>query len=1185
MSKSAVAHLHVHTTHSVRDGLARLGPLVAAAAADGQPALAVTDHGNLGAAWRFAHLARKAGVKPIIGIEAYVAHGSRYDRQTAAAARDQALSTGEEDENAGSKQSKSHHLTLLAATKAGWRNLAVLDAAAHEPGAFWAKPRMDLELLASHSEGLVCLTGCLGGPLARPLTLGATDVAEANLAQLREIFEDRLYVEVMDHDIPGERRVTEGLIGLARRHKVPVVATNDSHYVLPDEALAHDAWLCVGSDDTLSSTARYRFHGSGYWLRTATEMHALFDNEAGAEQAVATTLEIAERIEDDVLPEARIRLPAVPDADKVLKQHIIEGAGKRFADRVVGTEVGSRKLPSDVAARLGHEYDVIRRTHLSDYFLLVEEMITWARSNGIRVGFGRGSAAGSLIAYCLGITGVDPLEHHLLFERFLSPDRVGLPDIDTDFEQAGVPKVIEHLGERWGSDKVARIGTYGVALSRASLILAGKVLDRSELGAKLAKAVPTGPGGKPYTFSELMAEDRATAPFHSVLAAGGQEAAELVDVARTFEGQVNAETIHACGVVVADEPLLGLVPLRRDTRDGRSTAVTEWDGHDIEDSGLVKLDVLGLRNLDIVSTAAKLIEQATGEGVDSDDLPESPSDPRAAAAWRLIAEGRTAGVFQLESKGMTELAMRITPASLEELSAVIALFRPGPLGAKLHDVYANRKAGIAPVDYGLFTRRPQEAAVIAEILSGTFGVPIFQEQLMRLGQAVAGFGPVTRDRLRKAVGKKLPEEMAAVGELFVSGAQSGTDEAGAPKLTFERSTAEKLWDAIKGAGSYAFNASHSLGYAKLAYVTAYLKANWPGPFAAAVLAHTDKDEQRIATFRSMRSEGIEVLGPDVNLSDVSTTVDKDGAVRVGLGEVDGVGDLAATAIVAERQHKGPFTSVWDVAARVKVPNEKGKPPRKLPVNIVEALVEAGAFDQFGPRLGQVLLIHNTRAPAVPQVEWGTIERSTRERRRLKVLLGPGPLGPMKDEINKWVHEGRLPEPVLSVGSALSSDGYVSVLGVLARVDIARKGVRRANITIEGSTASIDGVVWSDQLDELERAGVDLEALVGAVVGAAGQVKVFKRQVRDDGPDDGEDAEAAVSEERTEISISKLSVVKLADNPELTLPKMPVPESTTPKGPVPEPPLSGVPVPEAAIPPAQVGPGADGAQPDDPSEAA
>ena len=1180
MSKSAVAHLHVHTTHSVRDGLARLGPLVAAAAADGQPALAVTDHGNLAASWRFAHIARKAGVKPIIGIEAYVAHGSRHDRQTAAAATDQALSTGEEDEDGGSKQIKFHHLTLLAATKAGWRNLAVLDAAAHEPGAFWAKPRMDLELLASHSEGIVCLTGCLGGPLARPLALGATDIAEANLAQLHEIFGPRLYVEVMDHDIPGERRVTQGLIGLARRHNVPVAATNDSHYVLPDEALAHDAWLCVGSDNTLSSTVRYRFHGSGYWLRTATEMHALFDNEAGAERAVETTLEIAEQIEDDVLPEARTRLPAVPDADKVLERHITKGAKLRFADKLVQTESGKHRLPEDVVARLRHELDVVQSAHLSDYFLLVEEMIKWARSNGIRVGYGRGSAAGSLIAYCLEITGVDPLEHHLLFERFLSPDRVGLPDIDTDFEQAGVPKVIEHLGERWGSDKVARIGTYGIALSRASLILAGKVLDRSELGAKLAKAVPTGPGGKPYTFSELMAEDRATAPFHSVLAAGGQEAAELVDVARTFEGQVNAETIHACGVVVADEPLLGLVPLRRDTRDGRSTAVTEWDGHDIEDIGLVKLDVLGLRNLDIVSTAAKLIEQATGDEVGTDNLPESPSDPRAAAAWRLIAEGRTAGVFQLESKGMTELAMRIAPTSLEELSAVIALFRPGPLGAKLHDVYANRKAGVAPVDYGLFTRRPEEAVVIAKILSGTFGVPIFQEQLMRLGQAVAGFGPVTRDRLRKAVGKKIPEEMAAVGELFISGAQSGTDEAGAPKLVFERSTAEKLWDAIKGAGQYAFNSSHSLGYAKLAYVTAYLKANWPGPFAAAVLAHTDKDEQRIATFRSMRSEGIEVLGPDVNLSDISTTVDKDGAVRVGLGEVDGVGDLAATAIVAERQHGGQFTSVWDVAARVKVPGEKGKPPRKLPVNIVEALVEAGAFDQFGPRLGQVLLIHNTRGSAVPQVEWGIVERSTRERRRLKVLLGPGPLGPMKDEIWGWVHGGRLPAPVKSVSSALSSDGYVSVIGVLARVDIARKGVRRANVTIEGSSASIDGVIWSDQLDELEQAGVDLEALVGAVVGAAGQIKVFRRQVRDDGPDDSEDAEVAVSEERTEISVSELNVVRLADNPELALPEMPVPESA-----VPEPPRHGIPVPETTTPPAQASPGVDGAQPDDPSEAA
>jgi DNA polymerase-3 subunit alpha len=1141
VSASTFVHLHTHSTHSPRDGLALVPGLVAAATADGQPALAITDHGNLAASWRFAKAARAAGIKPIMGIEAYLAHGSRFERQEAPAASDDAMSTGEEDGSGATKRSKYHHLTLLAATKAGWRNLAVLDALAHEPDAFWSKPRIDMGLLSQHSEGLICLTGCLGGPVLAPLAAGDNERAEANLAQLQEIFEDRLYVEVMDHGVPGERRLNGQLLELAHSHGLPVVATNDSHYVHRDEARAHDAWLCTGSDATLDDPGRWRFQGEGYWLRSSAEMHELFDTQPGTGRAVAMALEVAERIEDDVLPESRTRLPAVPDADATLKRHVKQGARKRFAARMERGEDGKLRLPADVVSRLDHELRVITSAHLSDYFLLVEEMISWARSKGIRVGYGRGSAAGSLVAYCLGIVGVDPLEHHLLFERFLSPDRVGLPDIDTDFEQRAVPMVIEHLGERWGSDKVARIGTYGIALSRASLKLAGKVMGQSDLGARLAKAVPTGPGGKPYAFSELMVDDKSTEPFRSILSAGGQDAAELVEIARTFEGQVNAETIHACGVVVADEPLLGMVPLRRDSRDGRSTAVTEWDGHDVEDVGLVKLDVLGLRNLDIVSSAVQLIRRTTGEEVGTDEIPESPSDPRAAAAWRLIGEGRTAGVFQLESRGMTKLAVRIAPKSLAELSDIIALFRPGPLSAGMHNVYAERH-GRRQVDYGIFTKDAREAAEIASVLSGTYGVPIYQEQLMRLGEVVAGFGAVTRDRLRKAVAKKIPEEMTAVGELFVSGAQSATDEAGAPKLVFRRSTAEKLWDAIKGAGSYAFNASHSLGYAKLAYVTAFLKANWPSQFAAAVLANTDKEEQRIATFRSMSAEGIEVRGPDVNLSDVLTTVDQDGAVRVGLGEVGGVGEQAGRAIVAERLSNGPYASVLDVVTRVKVPSERNKPPHKLPINTVEALVEAGAFDAFGPRLGQVQLAHSGKSSTVPPVEWGVVERAARERRRLKVILTQSPLKATNKAVKTWVSEGHLQDPVISVGRALSTTGVVSVVGVLARADIARKGVRRANVTIEGSSASIDGVIWSDKLSELEAAGIEIEELVGTIVGVTGNVKAFSRYASyDTSPDD--DSDETVNEERNEITVYELVVVPVADNPQLALPGVVLPDTS------------------------------------------
>jgi DNA polymerase-3 subunit alpha len=1086
--------------------MSQLAPLVRAAAADRQTALAVTDHGNLGAAWKFTKLAKAAGVKPIIGIEAYLAHGSRLEHQTVLAADDEALGSGDEEAAAGRKQIKYHHLTVLAATKEGWRNLAILDAEAHAPEAFWSRPRMDMDLLAEHSSGLIALTGCIGGPVASPLAAGDPARAEGNLARLHDIFGDRLYVEVMDHGIPGERRVMGQLIELAKRHGIPVVATNDSHFVRPDESSAHDAWLCVGNKAHLDDPKRWRFHGEGYWLRTGAEMHALFDDQPGTEDAVSMTLAIAERIEDNVLPEKVTRLPSVGiDADKVLYRKVADGAVRRYG----------AQLPQQVRDRLRYEYDIITRAKLSDYFLIVEDMITWARANGIMVGAARGSAAGSAVAYCLGIVQVDPIKHGLLFERFLSPDRTGLPDIDTDFEQAGTAKVFEHLAARWGTDNVARIGTYNFALSQAALRLAGGVLDAAPLGAKLAATVPTGDGGKPYTFAELSEDNQATAPFRRAVAAA-PECKDIVQLASYMEGQVNAESVHACGVVVSSEPLPGLVPMRRDSRD-HSIRVSEWDGKDIEELGLVKLDVLGLRNLDIISAALRTIELTTGEQIDPYSLPEDMSDPRAAAAWRLIADGKTAGVFQLESSGMTKLAVQIGPQSLGELSDVIALFRPGPLHANMHTVYAERKAGKAPIDYGLFTNDPWEAEQIASVLGSTYGVPVYQEQLMRLGEVVAGFGPVNRDRLRKAVAKKLHDEMAAVGQLFVSGAQSDRDDAGNPRRPFSRATAEKVWDAIKGAGSYAFNASHSLGYAKLAYVTAFLKANWPAHFASAVLANTDDDDRRIATLHSVRSEGIEVRGPDVNLSQPRTTVEANSTVRLGLTEVKGVGDLVK-AIVDEREQGGAFSSLIDLYERVKVPDKKGGPLKKLTVDKLEALVEAGAFDAFGPRLGQMMILHALDSgPAVPDAEWGPLERAARERKRLGVLLSTSPLVELSDDVQRWRAERNPQDTVVAAHRLASHQGKkASTIGVLASLKVIKKGARRAYITIEGSRGSVGGVIWGRELDGFEARGLPQ---VGDIVAVDGVVqRAVPRRGQADAEDDyygTEDDEETPAEARLE----------------------------------------------------------------------
>ena len=1128
---ASFVHLHTHTTYSARDGLARLEPLVQAAVADGQPALAVTDHGNLGAAWRFAKLARSAGIKPVIGLEAYLAHGSRYDRRTAPAAADEALDTGEEEDAGGRKQSRYHHLTVLAANRKGWRNLALLDAAAHSPEAFWSKPRMDLGLLAKYSEGLIALTGCLGGPVAGPLAAGDQVRAEANLAQLSDIFGDRLYVEVMDHGLPAERQLTGALVELARRHGLPVVATNDSHYVYEHEDVAHDAWLCVGSQSTLDDPKRWRFPGRGYWLRSAAEMHELFDGQPGTESACQATLEIAERIELNVLPKKVRRLPTVGgDANRALREKIRQGAKRRYGD----------PLPDVVKQRLEYEFNVIGGAGLADYFLIVEEMISWARANGITVGPGRGSAAGSCVAYCLGIVQVDPIRHGLLFERFLSPDRVGLPDIDTDFEQAGTAKVFEHLVARWGADNVSRIGTFNIALSQASLRLAGKVTGEAALAGKLATAVPTGSNGRPFTFKELEAKDQVTEPFHRAIASS-PKAKDLVELARALEGQVNNESVHACGVVVSSEPLPGLVPLRRDKHDP-SVRVTEWDGKDIEDMGLVKLDVLGLRNLDIISTTLELIKATTGEELDVYNLPEGTDDPRAAAAWRLIAEGHTAGVFQLESSGMTRLAMRIQPQDLGELSDVIALFRPGPLKAGMHNVYVARKTGREQISYTDFTRDVWEAEQIAAVLDSTYGVPVYQEQLMRLGEVVAGFGPVNRDRLRKAVAKKLHDEMQAVGELFVKGAQSDKDDAGRPRRPFAKETAEKVWASLAGAESYGFNASHSLGYAKLAYITAFLKANWPSQFAAGVLAHTTDEERRIATLRSVQADGIKVKGPDVNLSGAKTTVDADGAVRLGLTEIKGVGAIVA-AIVDERQRSGPFSSLADLAARVAAPDDKGR-RSKLPVDKLEALIDAGACDGFGPRLGQLKTVHALSAGCnVPSAEWGVVGKALRERLRLGIVLSVSPMADLHADVNGWLARGVLPKPVRAVHNLVANpNAIVSTVGILARFSVIKKGTRRANITIEGSHGTINGVIWSDLLAALEAKGLPQ---VGDIVGVKGIVRSFvARQAK---TDDDDENEAAATEERLEIVVHDLLRAPLRTPVTLSLPAQPVPSVSTTTG--------------------------------------
>ena len=1056
MSGSSFVHLHTHSDYSTRDSIARVADLVSSAAGDEQPALAITDHGNLGASRILRDTAAKYGIKPIYGVEAYLAVE---DGEPNARLRH---GTTDEDEK------KYHHLTILAETPEGWANLLRIQAEAND--AFWSKPRADLDLLSQYHEGLIVLTGCLGGPIKEPLSHGNPDGAHRNLATLVDIFgTDNTFVEVMSHGIPEEDALNADLERFAKEFGLRSVATNDSHYVHPSDDQAHDAWLCISGNTTLDNPNRWKFTGSGYHLRSASEMRGLFTTDQ-----CDATLDIAERCtQHDMMPKSGLRLPTfAPDdprgSDRILYEMARDGATGRYGS----------PLPTAVKERLRYELDIIANAHLSDYFLIVSDMIQWAKSQNIRVGPGRGSAAGSCVSYVLGITNIDPLAHGLLFERFLNPTRAKMPDIDTDFEQDRREEVIAYLAQRWGDDRVARIGTHGISLAKNSIRAAGKVLGEGFAANKLANLVPMMTGGRTASLDELV--NKSISSEFSEVAKGS---AKLINIAQSFEGVVNNEGVHACGVVVSDESLLGLVPLRRDRKS--NSRITEWDGGEIEAANFLKMDVLGLATLDIIASTGRLAN------IDPDEI-----DLNDDKAWDLIARGHTSGVFQLESEGMTDLARRINARSVDDLAAVIALYRPGPLGMGMHVVYAERKTGTTSVDYGIFSDNDDEIEIIKSTLDETYGVIVYQEQILRLADTVAGFSPADRDDLLKAVGKKIREQMDRSGELFQKMAIEDVDYAGNPKLAFSPATASKLWDAFKSAGEYAFNKSHSTGYASLSYQMAWLKANYPAEFAAGWLSHTSDPDKR-ATFLS-KLEGVELLVPDVNHSLATPSVHNNN-VLMGLGGITDVGSVAEF-IVSEREKNGPFSSLHDIASRVKTNDDK-----RISVTALNALVDSGACDAFGPRLGQVMMMGTVKdidAP-VPDFEFDVLERSARERQRLGILVSESPLGVLGDQLRSWrsPNDGRKPTAVHKLVA-----GKASTLGIVASFEIMKKRTRFAKMRIAGTNGTVDCLIWDRTLQMIER-GVGIPR-IGDVVGVDGNVKVAEAP----------QAEVAVDDEGNEVAV-------------------------------------------------------------------
>jgi DNA polymerase III subunit alpha len=865
---SEFVHLHVHSEYSILDGACRIPALAARAAELEMPAVALTDHGSLAGAVELVRETGKHGVKPLIGCEVYVCDDRR-------------------------AQTKGYaHLTLLAESNEGYGNLIRVASAGFTEG-YYYKPRVDWELLQTHAKGLVALSGCLSGRVAKALEENRLKDAQGELDRLVQVFgREAVYVEIQNAGLPEQARINPFLVELARESKLPLVATGDVHYLMHEDARAHEALLCVQSGDSLRNPNRWKFDTDQFYFKSPAEMAADF---ADHPEALRHTIEIAERLNVDIeLGVLRLPKYPVPDGREAL-DYLVE-----LCER--GLEKRYGQATPELMERLQFELKTIREMGFADYFLIVWDFIAFAKRNGISVGPGRGSAAGSLAAYCLEITDVDPMRYGLLFERFLNPGRKSMPDMDIDFAVAGRDRVINYVAEKYGRDRVAQIITFSTMMARAAVRDAGRVLE-IPYGTvdKIAKLIPEGP--KVYLDDCLKPSGELRKAYDA-----DPLVKEIVDLAKPLEGLVRADSIHAAGVVIGDRPLTEYVPLQQKGAD--QEIVTQFPMGDVEALGLLKMDFLGLRNLDVIDKAVAL--------VDGLDIQTIPLDDRRT--YEMLARGESAGVFQFESSGMREALRHVRPTEFEDLIALVSLYRPGPM--QYIPVYAKRKHGQEPVTFIDPRLEP--------ITGVTHGICIYQEQYLEIAKQIAGFTPAEADDLRKAIGKKIHSLMASLKEKFLEGcAASGTSTA----------VANQLWKDMEASQDYSFNKAHAACYALIAYRTAWLRANHPHEYMAALISSVMNTKDRVPLYVNACHEmGIEVEPPDVNCSQTDFAV-VEGKIRFGLNAVKNVGEGAARAIIAAREEGGEFTSIWDFTERVD--------PAVANKRALESLVKCGALDSTG----------------------------------------------------------------------------------------------------------------------------------------------------------------------------------------------------------------------------------------------
>jgi DNA polymerase-3 subunit alpha len=1014
-------HLHCHSDYSLLDGASSIDSLVARARELGMDRLALTDHGNMFAAMRFLKACRGSEgvppIRPIIGCEVYLAPGSRHEK------------SGSE------KTARYRHLVLLARNEQGYRNLMALSSLGYTEG-FYYKPRVDDELLERHREGLVCLTACLSGDIPALILEGRTDEARARALRYRELFgPDGFWLELQDHGIPEQKTANRALVELSRATGIPLVATNDVHYTRREDARAQDILICIGTNKKVSEGRRMKFEFPEFSFKSAEEMARIF---VELPEAVANTVHVAELCGLEV-PQPGPEFPVyeVP-AGRTPEQELAELAHRGLAERY-------QPVPPEARRRLDYELAVITSMGFTGYFLIVWDFIHFAKERGIPVGPGRGSGAGSLVAYSLKITDIDPLRYGLLFERFLNPDRVSLPDFDIDFGHRRRDEVIAYVTHKYGADRVGQVITFGTLKAKAVIRDVARVLDFPyEEADAIAKLVPEDP-------KINLAEALKESPRLEDVARRGARERELIEVSLKLEGLHRHASTHAAGIVIGRRPLMEYVPLYRDPKTGAVS--TQYSMEYLEDCGLVKMDFLGLRTLTVIEDTLALVAKKGGPAIPA-DIPED--DP---VTFRMFCEGRSFGAFQFESSGMQSVLRKARPTRIEDLIALNALYRPGAM--EHIDAFCDCKNGRRPIEYPL--------PALETVLKETYGVPVYQEQVMQIAQVVAGFSLGQADILRRAMGKKKPEEALRMRPRFLEGARANGHS---------QKDAERIFELLFAFTGYGFNKSHSAAYAIPAYQTIWLKANHPAEFMAANLTNDISDIDRIAELiRESREMGLEVLPPDVNRSGRDFAV-VDGRIVYGLIGIRNVGAGAVEAILAERTAGGPFRDVVDFLERVDL--------HQVNKRVVETLAQVGAMDSLGEtratilanldRLleaasrsreakayGQASLFDGSPEATRPRLElerkpeWPAAEKLAYEKENLGFFVSGHPLDPWRELIRRHVNLD------LSCKESLANDRGCTLVGILHEVREIRTRAGRpmAFALLEDLAGSIELVIFSD----------------------------------------------------------------------------------------------------------------------------